>query len=367
MSSKGFDAVKTQNRKILKLYNSKKGTGGPKAAFGDVQYLNEVVRKAKGWTPEKAFAVGGVRVQSFSDYVPRLVFDYVQMIYDLAATKLPAHAYTKESLFVKQFALITVEQQNGKVQSVDFVDVAHAVSGRLVRDIEKENRSAQGTPPGTKSEWVTRFSTIKISDFLDIVNRTHQGYLSDDVISALNVERRGERKGLFSLRNEDVDNSPRGILMRLDVKSRRLDAEKYHLSRYQERVEKLAEQEARLKDANAKIEEMSSDKVKNKDAIRELQSEARNAQLQINMYNRQLRDAEKTDMFRKMVSDGRLLEYRAEQREAEKARIEEYRALRKELTGMDSVVTVMEDEFVRLAKDYEARTVWIWRCICSTD
>ena len=70
-------------------------------------------------------------------------------------------------------ALITVEQQNGKVQSVDFVDVAHAISGRLVRDIEKENRSAQGTPPGTKSEWVTRFSIIKISDFLDIVNRTH--------------------------------------------------------------------------------------------------------------------------------------------------------------------------------------------------
>ena len=37
MSSKGFDAVKTQNKDILKLYNSKKGTGGPKAAFGDVQ------------------------------------------------------------------------------------------------------------------------------------------------------------------------------------------------------------------------------------------------------------------------------------------------------------------------------------------
>jgi hypothetical protein len=109
MSSKGFDAVKTQNKDILKLYNSKKGTGGPKAAFGDVQYMNEIIKKSKSWTPEKAYAVGGVRIQSFSDYVPRMVFDYVQMIYDLAATKLPAHAYTKESLFVKQFGLTGVK------------------------------------------------------------------------------------------------------------------------------------------------------------------------------------------------------------------------------------------------------------------
>ena len=105
MSSGGFDAVKTKNPKILSLYNSKKGTGGPKAAFGDVQYLNEVIEKARYWTPEKAYSVGGIRVQSFSDYIPRLVFDYVQMIYDLAATKLPAHSYTKEYLYALQFGL----------------------------------------------------------------------------------------------------------------------------------------------------------------------------------------------------------------------------------------------------------------------
>ena len=109
MSSQGFDAVKTQNQDIMKLYNSKKGTGGPKAAFGDVQYMNEVIQKARWWTPKKAYAVGGVRIQSFSDYVPRMVFDYTQMIYDLAATKLPAHAYTKEALFVKQFGLTGVK------------------------------------------------------------------------------------------------------------------------------------------------------------------------------------------------------------------------------------------------------------------
>lgn len=109
MSSSGFDAVKIQNPNIMKIYNSKKGTGGPKAAFGDVQYMNEIISNNKSWTPEKAYDVGGVRIQSFSDYVPRMVFDYVQMVYDLAAKKLPAHAYTKEALFVMQFGLTGIK------------------------------------------------------------------------------------------------------------------------------------------------------------------------------------------------------------------------------------------------------------------
>ena len=102
LSTAGFDAVKRQNPEILSLFNSKKGSGGPKSAFSDTQYLNEIIA-SRTFNAAKAFAVGGVRVQSFSDYIPRLVFDYCQMVGDLAAKKLPAHAYSKEDLFVKQF------------------------------------------------------------------------------------------------------------------------------------------------------------------------------------------------------------------------------------------------------------------------
>lgn len=104
MSSHGFEQVKKHNPAVLSLYNSKKGSGGPKASFGDVQYLSDVLSDGK-FKVNEAFDVGGVRVQSFSDYVARLVFDYVQMIGDLAAKGLPAHAYTKEALFAKQFGL----------------------------------------------------------------------------------------------------------------------------------------------------------------------------------------------------------------------------------------------------------------------
>lgn len=103
ISTAGFDRVKEQKPAILSLYNAKKGTGGPKAAFSDVQYLNDIIRS--NWKVDEAYAVGGVRLQSFSDYVPRMVFDYIQMVAELAAKKLPVHAYTKEALFAKTFGL----------------------------------------------------------------------------------------------------------------------------------------------------------------------------------------------------------------------------------------------------------------------
>lgn len=107
MESKGFENMTVNKEAIMKLYNMKKGTGGPKASYGDTQYVNDIL--GKQWTPEAAYEVGGVRLQSFSDYVPRMVFDYIQMVADLAAKELPAHAYTKEVLFAQTFGLTGIK------------------------------------------------------------------------------------------------------------------------------------------------------------------------------------------------------------------------------------------------------------------
>ena len=105
IDSKGFEAVKESNPALLSLYNSKKGTGGPKASFGDVQYLNDILKKSRSFSAKKAYDVGGVRIQSFSDFVAHMYFDYMQLFAELAAKRLPAHAYTKEVLFAKIFGL----------------------------------------------------------------------------------------------------------------------------------------------------------------------------------------------------------------------------------------------------------------------
>lgn len=103
MSTAGFEQAQKTKPGIMGLYNAKKGSGGPKAAFGDVQYLNDILKRARTFNVKKAYSIGGVRVQSFSDYVARMVFDYVQMISELSALGLPAHAYTKETMFAMQF------------------------------------------------------------------------------------------------------------------------------------------------------------------------------------------------------------------------------------------------------------------------
>lgn len=108
MSTKGFDSLKINDQELLSLYNSKKGAGGPKAAQSDVQYLNEIIQQGQ-FNAKAAYAVGGIRIQSFSDYVGRLVFDYVQMVADLSAKKLPAHSYTKEFMFAQQFGLTGIK------------------------------------------------------------------------------------------------------------------------------------------------------------------------------------------------------------------------------------------------------------------
>lgn len=104
ISSKGMDNLKMQNPELYKLTNRHMGTAKPKTSHSETPYTNEVL-SAKGWTPEKAYAVGGVRIQSFSDYMANMFFDYAQIIADLSAKQLPGHGYTKELDFAKIFGL----------------------------------------------------------------------------------------------------------------------------------------------------------------------------------------------------------------------------------------------------------------------
>ena len=86
-------------------------------------------------------------------------------------------------------AVATIEVRSGKVREVEFKDLVHAVNGRLV--INEKN-----DPVDTKSQaWqkvlrtLADRSEISISDFLQIVNRTHQSILSTDVLQHLGETR----------------------------------------------------------------------------------------------------------------------------------------------------------------------------------
>ena len=123
ISDQGFELVTQNNPELLKLYNAKKGTGGPKASLGDVQYLNNIA-KSQAFSAEKAYKVGGVRIQSFSDYMPHMFFDYMQMMAELAGKRLPAHAYTKEPAFARLFGMTGMKINLSLVPRVDMDGIA---------------------------------------------------------------------------------------------------------------------------------------------------------------------------------------------------------------------------------------------------
>ena len=104
MASEGLDNLRLENPKLFELVNSHQGSAKPKLSHGEVPYGNDILLDNR-FTKENAYAVGGVRVQSFSDYMANMFFDYVQMITELQAKGLPAHAYTKEPSFARIFGL----------------------------------------------------------------------------------------------------------------------------------------------------------------------------------------------------------------------------------------------------------------------
>lgn len=83
------------NSEIALLDRRKSSNGG----------LQKYTKASNDKMIQKLVAIGGVRVQSFSDFLIQNVFDYMQMVADMSARDFPAHAYTKEIAFARIFGL----------------------------------------------------------------------------------------------------------------------------------------------------------------------------------------------------------------------------------------------------------------------
>lgn len=110
ISSDGLDAMRDQNSTLYSLVNAHWGAGKPKLSHGGTAYGNEILRSTEwgsknDFNPESAAKVGGVRVQSFSDYEANMFFDYMQLFADMSARQLTSHGYTKEPYYAKLFGM----------------------------------------------------------------------------------------------------------------------------------------------------------------------------------------------------------------------------------------------------------------------
>ena len=68
---------------------------------------------------EYLYAIGGARMQSFSDFIIENWFDYCQIVADLASRKLPMHTYTKEISLAKLFGLTGIKINMSLIPDID--------------------------------------------------------------------------------------------------------------------------------------------------------------------------------------------------------------------------------------------------------
>lgn len=108
------------------------GSGTPKLMQSYTPYNSEIAllpaNKNNDQTlAEYLYTIAGVRMQSFSDFQIQNIYDYLQMVADLAARKLPAHAYTKEISFAKLLGMTGIKVNLSVMFDIDpMVDKAHA-------------------------------------------------------------------------------------------------------------------------------------------------------------------------------------------------------------------------------------------------
>lgn len=152
IASEGWENVRQQNTGLERLWNIQKGAAGAKPNERFAPYQNDVLEKKL--PNADIYDIGGYRMQSFSDFVGRMYFDYLQAFADLAAMQLPGHAYTKEPNFVKLFGMMGMKINMSLVCDVDkdvvnelgkdFAGLTRDADGNLTYNVAETLRGADG-------------------------------------------------------------------------------------------------------------------------------------------------------------------------------------------------------------------------------
>jgi len=122
ITSSGIQHIKdmsTKSKDFFGMLKSAYGVSAPKETIKYVPYNSEVAllpeNRGTGKDGNKRTmldylkSIGGIRMQSFSDYLVANTFDYMQMVADMAARGFPAHAYTKEIAFARVFGMTGIK------------------------------------------------------------------------------------------------------------------------------------------------------------------------------------------------------------------------------------------------------------------
>lgn len=171
IASDGFDSIQRLAPDVRGILDGWGGSSVPKPSSNDAIYDNSILN-IDGYNAEKAFAVGGVRMNSFSDFMAHMFFDYAQAFADLSAKKLPMHSYTKELDFARLFGLT-----GGKV---NMSAIAAIRSGATNIDKIKAKADKEAATDFEKS-----IAGLDISRLAEKLGKSESEITHDDVIQNL--------------------------------------------------------------------------------------------------------------------------------------------------------------------------------------
>ena len=120
----GLSSLRQFDSNLFSMVKSRYGSNSPKFVQEFNPYNHELAKYGKVPTEYKTlreylYAIGGARMQSFSDFIIENWFDYCQIVADLAARKLPMHTYTKEIALARLFGLTGIKINMSLIPDVD--------------------------------------------------------------------------------------------------------------------------------------------------------------------------------------------------------------------------------------------------------
>ena len=120
----GLTALRKFDSNLFSMVKSRYGSNSPKFVQEFNPYNHELAKYGKVPSEYKSlreylYAIGGARMQSFSDFIVENWFDYCQIVADLAARKLPMHTYTKEIALAKLFGLTGIKINMSLIPDID--------------------------------------------------------------------------------------------------------------------------------------------------------------------------------------------------------------------------------------------------------
>lgn len=120
----GLSALRRFDGNLFSIVKSRYGSNSPKFVQEFNPYNHELAKYGTVPTEYKSlrdylYAIGGARMQSFSDFIVENWFDYCQIVADLAARKLPMHTYTKEIALAKLFGMTGIKINMSLIPDVD--------------------------------------------------------------------------------------------------------------------------------------------------------------------------------------------------------------------------------------------------------